>query len=581
MGTDERTLVDHLHTLTRLDLVEPAAGAPTPTYEFRHVITQEVAYNLMLTEQSRELHRRLADWHERTYAADLSPFHPTLAHHWRRAGSPARSVDHLERAGEGALRTFANEEAIGFLEQAIALDQEAGLAVAPERRGRWELQLGEAHVNMSRYHEGRQHLEQGLSLLGQPVPSGVLRQSVRVVGELVRQALRRAGVIRGVRRLAPAERSELVAACRAFASLAEASYYDHDTLLPLYCVIRTLNEAEAAGSHAEIASGLAGTGALFGLIPLPGIAERYLTRAIARLDHVDDLTTHEFVEITVGFYYIGAARWDLARERFRSVRRTARRLGDRRRLDDALANETELEYLQGNLRVSLERANELVASAAARADRRYEAEGLAGRAYCAWLLGSPPVALESLERIRTIMSRETELTDELRLQYHGALALVSASRGDEAQALAATEEALRLTADTRPAYYGTFLGYVGPADVHLQLWERGSSLKDPRRAGDALARLDAFAKVFPIARPRSRLLGGRRAWLLGKHGAAIRAFESALAAAEELDMPYEAALAHMEIGRRLNGEDPARAEHLRQGRQILERIGVAQSNADA
>lgn len=577
----ERTLLDHLQTLTRLDLVEPVAAAPSPTYEFRHVITQEVAYNLMLSEQSRELHRRLAEWHERTYAADLAPFHATMAHHWRRAGSSAQAVDHLERAGEGALRTFANEEAIGFLEQAVALEQEARLGLAPERRGRWQLQLGEAHVNMSRYHEGRQHLEEGLSLLGQPVPRGKMRPALRVLGEVLRQALRRAGIIRGERRLTAAERADLVAACRAFSSLAEASYYDHDTLLPLYCVIRNLNEAEAAASQAEIAGGLAGTGALFGLIPLPRIAEWYLTHAIARLKQVDDLPTHEFVEITVGFYYIGAARWDVARERFRSVRRTARRLGDRRRLDDALANETELEYLQGNLRVSLERANELVASAAARADRRYEAEGLAGRAYCAWLLGAMPVALDSLERIRTIMSRETELTDELRLQYYGALALISASRGEEAQALAASEEALRLTADTRPAYYGTFLGYVAPADLHLQLWERGSSLKDPRRAGLALARLDAFAKVFPIGRPRSRLLAGRHAWLLGRPGPAMRAFESALAAAEELDMPYEAALAHQEIGRRLHEGDPARAAHLEQGRQILGRIGVAQPDADA
>ena len=117
--TDESTLLDHLETLTRLDLAEPVAAAPEPTYQFHHVITQEVAYNLMLSEQSRELHRRLADWHERTHAADLAPFRAVLAHHWRRAGSPERAVDHLEGAGEQALRTFANEEAIEFLDQAV------------------------------------------------------------------------------------------------------------------------------------------------------------------------------------------------------------------------------------------------------------------------------------------------------------------------------------------------------------------------------------------------------------------------------------------------------------------------------
>jgi hypothetical protein len=61
----------------------------------------------------------------------------------------------------------------------------------------------------------------------------------------------------------------------------------------------------------------------------------------------------------------------------------------------------------------------------------------------------------------------------------------------------------------------------------------------------------------------------------------MRAFQSALAAAEELDMPYEAALAHLEIGRRLGDADAARAAHLRQGREMLARIGVVPSTADA
>lgn len=568
--TERDDLRGHLETLERLHLVVPGTASPS-TYEFGHVIAQEVAYNLMPSQQSRELHRRLAEWLEHLHAADLAPVHPILAHHWRRAGSPERAVDHLESAGQQALRTFANEEAIGFLEQASSIDQEAQLSTEAGRRSRWQLQLGEAHVNMSRYHEGRRHLEAGLRLLGQPAPSGRVRQPLAVLGEVTRQLAHRAG-LRSRRR--SSDREQLIAVCRAFSALAEASYYDNETLLPLYCVIRTLNDAEAAESDAEIASGLAGTGALLGLIPLPGVAEWYLRRALVRLDRVEDLPTHEFVEVTVGFYYIGAARWEPARERFRSVRRTARRLGDRRRLDDALANETELEYLQGNLRTSLERSNELVASASARADRRYEAEGLAGRAYCTWRLGNTQAAVDDLERIRTIMLEGVELTDELRLQYHGVAALVHASPGDEAQALAAADEALKLTAGARPAFYGTFLGYLAPAEVHLQLWERGSQLQNHQRTIEALGRFKAFAGVFPMARPRRMLLEGRLAWLRGSRAKALQSFRAALATAERMDMPYEEALAHLELGRRLEAADPERRSHRQSADDLFGRIGV-------
>src|SRR5207244_11652903 len=121
-------LLENLQALTRLDLVAPVTAAPEPTYEFRHKITQEVAYELMPPAQSKELHRALAEWYERSYAEDLSPFHAFLAYHWRKADVPARAVDHLELAGVQALRTFANDEAIGFLPQAISLHAETSSA---------------------------------------------------------------------------------------------------------------------------------------------------------------------------------------------------------------------------------------------------------------------------------------------------------------------------------------------------------------------------------------------------------------------------------------------------------------------
>ncbi len=78
---------------------------------------------------------------------------------------PQRAVDYLELAGFAALRTFANEEAIEFLAEARDLDAGAEARHRTPRRARWLLALGEAHVNLSRYREGRETLEQGLRLL--------------------------------------------------------------------------------------------------------------------------------------------------------------------------------------------------------------------------------------------------------------------------------------------------------------------------------------------------------------------------------------------------------------------------------
>ena len=580
LPTDTGALVDHLETLTRLDLLAPAPAAPEPAYEFRHKITQEVAYNLMPSAQSRQLHRALAEWYERTYAADLSPFHAFLAHHWGKAGLPARAVDHLELAGAQALRTFANEEAIGFLEQALSLESEPELGIDPSRRARWHLQLGEAFVNQSKYREGREHLEIGLQLMKRPAPATPWQQSMWLLGELVRQVFRRVGLIRSVRRLSDAERDDLVAVSRAYERLAEAAYYGRETLLPLYCVIRILNLAEASGSPPEIARGFAGTGALFGLVPLPRVAESYLRRALAELRQVEDLTTHEIVGIVVGFYNIGAGRWDLARDQFRAVRKIARRLGDRRRLEDAVENMMELEYMGGSFGTAADLADELITNASAWNDRRFLAEGLAGKAYCAWQLGDADAALRSIADFSAIVPDEGHLTDELRIKSQGILALLHLTRGERAQALAASDEAMRLTAEQRPTYFGTYLGYLAPAEVYLDLWEQKEPARDaPARAAEALKRMRSFASVFPAGRPRYATLEGRRAWLMGRRSQAHRSWRRALDIATELSMAYEQGLTHNEIARHLDPGDPDRTVHLEAAREILQRINAARALA--
>ena len=574
-------LLEHLQALTRLDLVAPVTPAPEPTYEFRHKITQEVAYELMPPGQSKDLHRALAEWYERSYAEDLSPFHAFLAYHWRKADVPARAVDHLELAGVQALRTFANDEAIGFLEQAISLDAETSSEPnSSSRKARWHLQAGDAFVQLSRYREGRDHLEVGLRLMRRTAPASGRQQVASLIAELVRQGLRRAGLIQRVRALTNAERDELVAVSRAYERLAEAAFYGGEPLLALYCAIHILNVAEASESPPEIARGLAGTGALLGLVPWPRVAESYVRRALAELGRVEDLTTHEIVGIVVGFYYVGVGAWDAARGQFRTVRKIARRLGDRRRVEDSLSNGMELETVQGSFAAGAQLADELIATASARNDRRFHAEGLVGKGYCALQMGDADTALQSCTDFRQIVADESYLTDELRTKSQGLLALIHLSRGDWAQARAASDEAMRLTQE-RPTYAGTFIGYVGPAEVYLEAWERDQPFRDePRRAAEALARMKRFAGIFPVGRPRWATLEGRRSWLAGRRGRALRLWRSALATATKLDMPYEQGLAQYEMGRHLDADDPDRAVHLDNAREIFGRIQAARALAD-
>ncbi len=120
-------LSEQLHALTQFNLISAQTLEPLPTYSFQDVLTHETAYNLMLFAQRRQLHRAVAEWHERTYAANLLPYYATLAHHWRQAEDMAKAVYYLEKAGEQARLNGAYQEALAFFNESLALDAQAAV----------------------------------------------------------------------------------------------------------------------------------------------------------------------------------------------------------------------------------------------------------------------------------------------------------------------------------------------------------------------------------------------------------------------------------------------------------------------
>src|SRR5205823_1388672 len=102
---------------------------PDLAYVFKHIVTQDVAYNLMLFAQRRELHQSVAMWYEGTLGADLSTYYPLLAYHWSMAEVPVNAMGYLEKAADLAIRSGAYQEAIHFLNQAIATARQHALAI--------------------------------------------------------------------------------------------------------------------------------------------------------------------------------------------------------------------------------------------------------------------------------------------------------------------------------------------------------------------------------------------------------------------------------------------------------------------
>jgi tetratricopeptide (TPR) repeat protein len=113
-----------LAQLEQSQLVRPVIE-PDPAYIFKHVLTQESAYQSLLKTQRRQIHQRVAEAIERAFAGELDSVSDVLAYHWEQAEVPERARHYLVRAGRNAARRFANQEAVTAFTRALALAEDA------------------------------------------------------------------------------------------------------------------------------------------------------------------------------------------------------------------------------------------------------------------------------------------------------------------------------------------------------------------------------------------------------------------------------------------------------------------------
>ena len=111
---------DPTATLDRLKgsgLIQQTAVLPEPTYRFRHVLTQEVAYDSLLERQRRSLHGVVGRTIERCHANRGSDLAPLLAHHFAHAEAWREAIHYGSRAAERAASLTQLSDALTTLER--------------------------------------------------------------------------------------------------------------------------------------------------------------------------------------------------------------------------------------------------------------------------------------------------------------------------------------------------------------------------------------------------------------------------------------------------------------------------------
>ncbi len=125
---------EFLRELKSIELIYEKRLFPELAYMFKHALTHDVAYNSILIQRRRELHRIIALAIEELYADRLAEQYEMLAYHFGKAEDWARAFDYLVKAADKSAQTFANREAVALLDQALEAAEHLGDTVTVETR---------------------------------------------------------------------------------------------------------------------------------------------------------------------------------------------------------------------------------------------------------------------------------------------------------------------------------------------------------------------------------------------------------------------------------------------------------------
>ena len=153
---DENTVKEHLTELSRLDLTPLDTPDPELAYLFKHIVTQEVAYESLSYTTRAQLHELLALYLEETYPDD--PPINVLAYHYGQSNNLHKKREYLRKSGDAARTAYSNTTALDYYRQALETSPHQEEAIDLHLNSGTVLQL------IGKRNDARNHFLQALQI---------------------------------------------------------------------------------------------------------------------------------------------------------------------------------------------------------------------------------------------------------------------------------------------------------------------------------------------------------------------------------------------------------------------------------
>ncbi|MEM7217452.1 MAG: AAA family ATPase [Pseudomonadota bacterium] len=546
-------------------------------YELASTIVRDAAYGMLLFEQRRDLHRAAGAWFEAEHAEDPATVNALLAYHYTEGEVPGKAIVNSDLAGQQALVSSANKEALTFLRSAADMArhnnfEHDGPPAALRNDG-----IAEALYRLGYMVQAERAIRAGLAHLGQRVPNPWIGLATQAFAALRHYSWRRGDG----EEPSDATREQLELAYRMYERLVRSAYLDMDTPTMAYGTLRCLLTAERLGPSPELATAYSVMSGVMGLLSLHRPARSFADKCqdtIASIDAGGTLTEARGIQL-IAVYFCGVGDWDAADQLMDRALVQFETYGEETEVGNVLQMQARNAFNRGDLD-QLERVNERIMLEAERREAQQE---------IAWgnnndverLLSVHLDATEALrlgERNLERLQAGTHLPGNL-AQCEALIAAASLRVLGPIAGLESAERALNTLVAGSNTTYGIASAYSYVCSVLLSCAYHPELPTERREAARklvpaALKRHRSFAGVYPIATARSLLFRGRAYWLAGRTGKAKRAWQEAAAQAERLGVTYDLGLIRRELY--VHGVDSGQRHdgHKEAGSRLLLEAGV-------
>ncbi len=556
-----------LTDLQQFEFILERMRVPELDYIFKHPLVKEAAYQSILMERRRSLHRSVGECIEILFAEQLEKFYAVLAFHFARAEDWDKAQEYLLKAGDHAGEVAGNAEAVDHYRQAIA----ASSKVANQRwtlmqRAMLHHRMGEALFRLGDFQAALAELKEALQLLGEPYPRSTAAVRLQIGAEILRMLFRAASRRLGAQKTASAAEVEInLARFHSRLSLGHVHFtFDHErTVLDSLASVRF---AEKSGHPPHLAIAVGCLGTLVGMIGLHRLARHYGRRAIAVAEASKNplaigfaYHTRGVAEGVSGEFTASIADLERSSECYRGIGHLHFWAGSRCFLAMALLS-------RGDPR-SLAVSRDLLAKGEETGDRTALGWGHLFVGICLRQQGDYETAIQSLEIAIPVLEA---VPDRNCIAWAEAELGVCYARLKKFEpALAKAEQARSNVRRNRAAGYFALNPLAAVAETwilavdELQISPREREIR-VRGAGSRCRTADRWARIIQSewAAETPRLLGSWH-WLAGRHKRAEKEWRRGLRMAERFGARHAMAETRFEIGRRLaRPEEIARAIEL-------------------